>query len=1075
MRGPDAPTPLPLDRLRRRNGWKRGVSRCEGLIQVRDGSLALPRIFTLPAGAPFLPSLARALLAGELIPGFPQGGPLDLARATIYLPTQRAAAVFARELVKASGHPSLVLPRIAPLGAFEPTNEPDALADERARATRPAVPDLTRRMALARLTRAWGAALRGAIRSAGSDGRLNFDEDEAPLVANSPAQAFALAGDLAALIDEMIIEGVAWEKLDALVPDAFDPYWRITLDFLRIAVSAWPKWLDEHRLVDGATRTAEAVESEVAALRAGAARGPTIIAGSTGTNSATARLIGAIARAPEGAVVLPDLDLALDDEAWEMIGADDETGGSAAGHPQAALRRLLNRIGVARDEVRTLAPAPAPLEQRARFLSEVLRPAESTHFWRRKRDALSETAIAEGLAQVALIVAENEAEEALALAIAMREALETPGRTVALVTPDPAIARRVVADLARWDVAVENSAGRALGDVSAGAFARLVLAAARDFSPLPVAALIAHPLARLGREDAAFAREARSLDLTALRAILPTTGLEDIDAVFAMARAAVGDRHAHRALKSLGAEDLQGAENLLRSLALALAPLRTLDSDAPIRAYIAAHRSAMEAMLAPARLDQAAGGEALLALIEEWELAGEDGFSLGLSDYVSLFETLLAAKRAPPEPRGHPRLAILGLLEARLLNFDLTLVAGLDETVWPPAAQTDAFLNRPMRLQLGLSAPERRIGQTAHDFTAALGARDVVISRAKKRGGSPTVASRLLQRMGAVAGEAAIACAEARGAKYLQLAREFDRADAPKPCARPEPRPPRDLRPTQLSVTRVETLRRDPYAIYAERVLGLAPLTPIGPTPGPREFGDLWHAALQSFGEGAPRDETREAARQRLVAAAERAFALLSADPAFRALRWPRIIKGLEKFLEFDANQRSGASEIWFELAGRLEIPLADGSRFTLTARADRIERLREGGAALIDYKTGAPPGVAEVQVGFAPQLTLEAAMLARGAFAAIGPLQAESAIYFKLGGADGGFERRLKFREETFESVVERHFAGLVELLEQFADPGTPYLPRPYAKFVGRGADYDHLARVKEWSATGGAEGVET
>jgi ATP-dependent helicase/nuclease subunit B len=922
-------------------------------------------------------------------------------------------------------------------------------------------------MTLARLTRAWGEALRGAIRRVDARGRMTFDESERPLVASSPAQALALAGDLAALIDDMIIEGVAWERLDRLAPDAFDPYWRITLDFLKIAVTAWPKWLDEHGLVDRATRAAQAVEREIEAMNAGAARGPTIIAGSTGTNRATARLIGAIARAPQGAVVLPDLDKGLDEESWTMIGADDD--GAGAGHPQAALRRLLQGISIARAEVMELGDPPSALPARARFLSEALRPAESTHFWSDTQKALREDAISQGLTGVALVVAENEAEEALALAVAMREALETPGKTAALVTPDPAIARRVAAELARWNIEVENSAGRALGDASAGVFARLALAAALDFSALPLAALIGHPLARLGRAPEPFAAQARALELSVLRALSPAAGLDDIDAAFAAAREAIGDIHAHRALKSLRDEDLRGAEALLRDLVAALAPLRDIPGEAPLADVLAAHRAVLAALTAPDDLATAPGGEALEKLFDEWAVASEQAFAVGLGDYAALFDSVAALSRAPPEPQGHPRLAILGLLEARLLSFDLVLLAGLDETVWPPAAQTDAFLNRPMRAELGLSPPERRIGQTAHDFTAALGAPEAVLSRATKRGGSPTVASRFLQRIGAVAGEQAMAAARARGDRWLALARALDKAESSAPIRRPEPTPQRELRPRQLSVTRVETLRRDPYAIYADRILRLAPLTPIGPEIGPSEIGNVWHAALEAFDRGAAPGEARDEARARLLAIAERAFEPLNVDAAFRALRWPRILEGLEAFLEFDAEHRALATNIWVELEGRLDIPLSDGSRFTLTARADRIERLREGGAALVDYKTGAPPGVAEVRVGFAPQLTLEAAMLRRGAFKETGPLVAATAFYLKLGGVDGGFTRELKFKDESFGEVVERHFAGLTALLEQFAHEKTPYLSRPFPKFSGRGADYDHLARVKEWSATGG------
>jgi ATP-dependent helicase/nuclease subunit B len=1010
--------------------------------------------------------MSHALLGGELIADFPSGGSLELARATIYLPTQRAAAAFARELFRARGGDSVILPRIAPLGAFEPTpdfDEIDATATPRL-AERPAVGDLTRRMVLAQMTRAWGEALRGAIRRVDAAGRLAFDETEAPLVASSPAQALALAGDLAALIDDMIIEGVAWEKLDGLVADAFDPYWRITLDFLRIAVAAWPNWLAEHGLVDRARHAALRVEAEIEALRAGVTRGPTIIAGSTGTNRATARLIGAIARAPQGAVVLPDLDKDLNGEAWEMIGADDES--ASAGHPQAALRRLLRLIGVDRKEVKPLG-APAPrLNARARFLSEALRPAESTHFWRRKRDNLDEAAIEEALADVALLTAENEAEEALALAIAMRETLETPGKTAALITPNPAIAKRVTAELERWGIEAENSAGRTLADTSGGVFARLILAAALDFAPLPLAALIGHPLCQLGRSREDFASQARALDLSVLRTILPAPGLDNIEGAFVAVREARTNKHPHPAIKLIDEKDLSGAESLLRDLAVALAALRELGAGAPLETFIAAHREALAALAAPTNLAAAAGGEALMALFDEWSLASEGGFACTLGDYGALCGSLLATQRAPPTNAGHPRLAILGLLEARLLSFDFVLLAGLDETVWPPAASTDAFLNRPMRREIGLSPPERRIGQTAHDFVSALGARQVLIARAKKRGGSPTVASRFLQRIGAVAGDDAIKCAEARGERYIRLARALDRTVAVEPIGRPEPRPKRNLRPNQLSVTRIETLRRDPYSIYAERILRLTPLPLIDPKVGAREIGEIWHDTLQQYSQDTGQDESPETRLRRI---AGRAFAPLNADPAFRALQWPRVLEGLKVFLDFDAKRRTLAGRIFAECQGKLDIPLSDGSMFVLTARADRIERLNEGGAAIIDYKTGKPPGVEEVKVGFAPQLTLEAAMLSRGAFAEIGALEAETAIYLKLGGADGGFTRELYFKDATFGEVVEKHFAELKTLLEQFADETTPYLPRPFPKFVARGSDYAHLARVKEWSATGG------
>ena len=552
-------------------------------------------VFTLPAGAPFLPTLASALISGELVAGFPSRDPLDLARATVYLPTQRAAAAFARQLVAASGSKSLILPRISPLGAFEPLTPPDE-GDEAPRlAQAPAVGELARKMALAGMTLRWGRALKGAIRSVNSSGRLIVDENEPPLVAASPAQAFSLASDLAALIDDMIVDDVAADKLADVVADAFDPYWRITLDFLKIAFNAWPLWLEAHALIDRAALTAARVEEEIRALSADFSGGPVIIAGSTGANRATTRLIAAIARAKNGAVVLPDLDLDLDDASFAAIGAREDEAGPVAGHPQALLSRLIGVIGVARGEVKTLSAPPPALRFRARVLSEALRPAETTELWPARRKSLGEATIVEGLAGVSLIVADNESEEALALAVAMRESLETAGRTAALITPDATLARRVAAELARWGIEIENSAGRTLGETEIGALARLTLTAAKNFAPSEVLALVAHPLVALGRRN--LAADARALELAVLRAA--SVDLENIAVALAAGRAAARDVHAHRAIRNLDDADFLAAEKLIGDLQAALAPLRGQKGEAPLVDFITAHRRALETLLAP--------------------------------------------------------------------------------------------------------------------------------------------------------------------------------------------------------------------------------------------------------------------------------------------------------------------------------------------------------------------------------------------------------------------------------------------------------------------------------------------
>jgi ATP-dependent helicase/nuclease subunit B len=1043
-----------------------------------------PRVFTIPSGAPFLPTLSRALLDGVLVEDFPgAGGATALADATIYVPTQRAAQALARALLSASGARGLILPRIAPLGAFEPDEPATMLAAEGEEAPRPTLPSavgaLTRRHALATLTRAWGDALKGAIRTVGADGRLIVDAGEPALVAATPAQAYALAGDLAALIDDMTIEGAPWSKVETLAPDAYDPYWRITLDFLKIAFAHWPQWLDEHRLIDRANRVALLIGDEVKALDGGARRGPTIIAGSTGANRATARLIAAIARAPQGAVVLPDLDLNLDDGAWAMIGASDETSVELAGHPQWLTRRLIGEIGVGRDDVKSLGAVSPALAARSAFLTEALRPAESTERWREREGALSPPALAAALAGVTIIVADNDTEEALALAIAMRETLETPEKTAALITPDPSIARRVSAELKRWGVEVEDSAGRTLGQTPAGALARLILDAAIDFSPRSILALLAHSAARFGRARTDAEGATRALELAVFRAI-PLKSLDDLDQTFVMARRAAEDIHAHPAVRRVSEADRQTAEALAREVARALAPLRALGPSASLRDCLTLHRAAvLSAVAGPAGaaqdpIEDPLGFELVTDLIEEWSEAAAESFPTALSEYAALFDDALAAARAPPAASGgHPRLQILGLLEARLLSFDCVLLAGLDETVWPPAVQTDAFLNRPMRAALGLTAPERRIGQTAHDFAAALGAGEAVLSRAKKRNGEPTVASRFLQRLAAAAGAGSPAMAEAeeRGKRILAFARALDRPIEFQPRARPEPRPQVELRPRGLSVTRIETLRRDPYAIYAEYILRLKALEAVERDMGPRETGIAWHATLQEFVESFPSGALPPEARDRLFAIARERFALLRADAAFAALNWPNIEKGLDFFLAFERRSRADTAHVWVERQGAVPIPLSSGSSFKLSARADRIDLLRSGGARLIDYKSGSTPGAREVEVGFAPQLTLEAAMLRRGGFPGLPALDLAEALYLKLGGAGGGSESRAGGEKADIRKLAEKHFAELEILLDQFAREETPYLSRPFPKFASRFSDYDHLARVKEWSTAGADE----
>jgi ATP-dependent helicase/nuclease subunit B len=404
---------------------------------------------------------------------------------------------------------------------------------------------------------------------------------------------------------------------------------------------------------------------------------------------------------------------------------------------------------------------------------------------------------------------------------------------------------------------------------------------------------------------------------------------------------------------------------------------------------------------------------------------------------------------------------------------DVAVLGGLDETIWPPATQTDAFLNRPMRAELGLSPPERRIGQTAHDFAAAFGAERVVLTRALKRGGAPTVASRFLQRLAALAGEAWPQCRR-RGNRYVALARTLDRPATAIRIKRPEPRPPVSLRPHQLSVTRIETLRRDPYAIYAERILRVVPLDPVDVKMEAREFGTSLHLVIDRFTRDFPGGFLPADARARLATIAREIFADLLGEPDFLAFQWPRILRNIDFLVGWEEQRRPAIADIVVEQNGSMPLTLASGATFKLTATADRIEKGRDGRLTIIDFKTGQPPGKDEVKVGFAPQLTLEAAMATAGAFPGVeAGSSVAGALYVRLSTSGaGGSPHPLEWPDLTFADVVVDHIGQLRVLLEEFADEATPYVPRPFPKFASRFAVYDHLARVKEWSASGGEGG---
>jgi len=1042
------------------------------------------RVFNVPSSVPFLRSVIAALVEGRLIAGFEaRGRPERLAEATLYLPTRRAGRMAREIFLEVLGTDAVILPRIVILGAiddYEASFAPDDIRG--AFELPPAFGELERRLLLAQIISAWAKQLKPD------------DPTQAPLVVGGPASTLALAGDLARLMDDMATRKVDWTAFDGLVPEALDQYWQYTLRFLNVAKDVWPEILRAHGRIEPMARINRLIEAEARRLVV-QHRGPVIAAGSTGSRPSSAELLHVIAGLPQGAVVLPGLDTDLDEEAWRLIGGDGAVSTPASNHPQFAMHALLKKFGMARRDVEPLA-APAP-HGRELLMSEAMRPSNATSRWhRRLAEPAVEQKIAAGMRNLAVIEAPNPEMEALAIAVAMREARELD-KSAALVTPDRALAWRVIAALDRWHLKADDSGGDALMDTPVGIFARLAAeAGAKQLEPATLLALLKHPLLRLGGAEGAYRAATETLEQAILRGTRPGAGSRGLTRDFAafreelakLRRNEASALHRSEPRTRLNDDDLDRAGTLIERLRAALAPLESIDLAKPhdFADLAARHRHVLvELSRDDANIAVAFAGHAGVALVEAFDdlpaPPAASGLTVAVADYPDVFYTAFAdrAVRRPELPDA--QLRIYGQIEARLTHCDRVILGGLVEGVWPPTPRNDPWLSRPMRHQLGLDLPERRIGLSAHDFAQLLGAEEVILSHAAKVGGAPSVASRFLHRIEAVAGETRWEAATARGKLYLDYAHELDRPEKVEPIAQPMPKPPRAARPTRLSVTEIEDWLRDPYTIYAKRILRLTPLDPVDMPLSAADRGSAIHDALGEFTQvykSALPDDAAGALRQ----IGRRHFAPLMERPEARALWWPRFLRIASWFAGWERERRLNVRTIDAELDGSISIALEGGRSFTLTARADRIEHRTDRTYAILDYKTGAPPTGKQVRMGLSPQLTLEAAILRDGGFPDIAAGSSVSELlYVRLSGNNPPGKSillELKVNKgdqaQLPDDAADYARKELEKLVRRFEDEEQPYKSLAMSMWSNRYGRYDDLARIKEWSAGGLGEDIE-
>ena len=982
-------------------------------------------VFNISAEIPFIEALAKGILLRA------DDSPFGLADFMILLPTRRAIRSLRDAFVRQNRGAPMLLPRMLPLGDLD---EEELLINgwegsgikfggEIEFGLPDAISNIQRQLMLTKRI----MFLKGRD--------INIE------------QAAQLAGELGRLLDQVHIEQLEFDNLSTLVPDEYAQHWQVTIEFLEIITKFWPSLLEEKGLMDAAQRRNFIMQAQLSHWRREAPDFPIIAAGSTGSIPMTADLLKLIAGLPQGVVILPGLDQTLNFEDIKDIEA----------HPQYGLLQLLNKMGLASGQVeqwpyeksekssqsiQKFVPTP-----RIQIISHFMCPTKRVNDWRSldfdPREALQ---------GVENITCSSPDEEAGVIALKLRQVLETPKKTAALITPDRRLARRVSVELRRWGIIIDDSAGIPLRQTVLGSFLRLTAKLVSDnFLPIDLLSIGKHPLSAGLRKPVAFRQLIRKLEVEYLRGPRPTPGIKGLLALLPL-----GDSPLKKML-----EFIQSTSNEFRE---AITKKKVSLADI-LRAHLVFSESLASTQdeLGSNRLWSGEDGEATSKFISSLLEVSDSLDNIAGLSYSALFDVLLNGQVARSNSGSHPRLAIWGLLEARLQYADVIILSGLNEGTWPPDAGSDPWMSRPMRKEFGLPSPERRIGLTAHDFQQALSAKEVVLTRSARVDGTPTVPSRWLVRLQKLltAMEPDYANLFFQSNCWLYWQSCIDQPKKVKPIKPPSPCPPIEVRPRKLSVTQIETWMRDPYAIYSRYILRLKALPKLDVSPDVSDYGTLIHDVMDRFSKKY-KDDLPVEPLDALIKIGEKEFESILKYPSVWAFWWPRFLRIAKWFVDLEIKRRKEIKETHSEVRGVVEIITSKGE-FQLTAKADRIDELKDGTLRIIDYKTGAPPSKAEVAAGFSPQLPLEALIVQAGGFEGISAKSVSDLSYWRLRGGNPAGEI-LSVGENPIKLIVEAE-KGVAALIRRFDDESTPYESQPRPENAPKFSDYEHLARVKEWS----------
>jgi ATP-dependent helicase/nuclease subunit B len=978
-----------------------------------------PNLYSIAAHRGF----ADALVAG-LIPRYSEPD-YGLARLTLLLPSQRAVRTVTEAFVRlAEG--GLLLPRMAVVGDLDLDETLGALFDtlDAGSAIPPAADPVRRWLRLADI--------------------ITQVEGER---AGKGAALLRRAFDIGRTMDRLLVEGLAPQELLSdeilgIVGELSEHWTRSTKMFLQVQAH-WCAELNARSELDGPARRNLLFDLAARSWQAKPPPYPVVAAGVTSASPALARLLRTVSELPAGAVILPDLDLALEDEVWSCLGTagkpeskEDPPFGrlDAVTHPQYHLKLLLNRMGVARGEVRLwhragLAAAPP---ERSRAISNLFLPPVPSARW------ASMAASERRLAGVRLMESAHSGEEAQAIAILLRQALEVPERRAALVTPDRGLAARVVAQLGRWGIKADDSAGQPLPQAPAGRVLLLLAEVlAEDAAPVPLIALLSHPLAKRGEGRAAWLENARRFDL-ALRGPRPAPGLGPLAKL------------AHENKLGLWWEEVEGI----------LAPVMALSGDVLLTDMLDTIATAAEALCGVALWGEADGRASAAFLEDLREAAHAAGTSLDPRELHAVLHDAMDRIAVRPPWGGHPRVAIYGLLEARMARADLIVCGGLVEGIWPASPAPDALLPPAVLRALGVPGADFRIGLSAHDLAAALGAPEVVLSWARRDDGAPVIPSRFVLRIKAMLGEKQLG--DHREVEAIRLARLIDYAPLVSRYPRPKPMPSAEQRRVDVSATGLDRLRSDPFGFYANSILRLRTLDPLDAQPSAAWRGEAVHEVLDRWHKAGNKPGD-------LLPIADATLDEMNAHPLMRGLWRPRLLAALEWIEAEGTDLRSMGREVAdSEVQGSMQM---QGVR--VHGRADRIDRLADGSLAIADYKTGAVPTRKEVMTGYRLQLGILGLIASDSGFTDIsGPPSAFEYWGLGKGGArkdQDGFGFRLDvLRPKKGTAVDPEDFLAithsfLTNALDRWILGNDPFTARLNLDVAGYN-DYDQLMRLDEW-----------